>query len=639
MEEIKRGKGRQFPKSGKKSKKRRYPPYFRRKKSSSSPFGNDAIFINYSEIDDYFNNNLDFTLNETDENCLLIGRDAWDGALHDFHTPAIPDPTFAFDKTKIIGFFIDLESWATMLNLSNAPTGLSDPKLYDFYNVLSLHEISHYVVCPYDAITNARLIRAALKHVDERLSPIVVNFFADLIVDMKLYRKKPKEMEFQLRETLKMSESIGKSKEDKEHSNFYKILIKCYELMWNIDLKLPNDQYLEITLDAEKISDIIMKDFEDETLWKKKTKQIAKILKKIIEVDFPKATIKQKAEVYEGVTTAPGAEGSKYPSLIPLDVQFVQVNPLEIKMGPKNPQNTNPWNRKDPDVEDVKNAEELANEMSLADFIKVNNVMGFVPKREVFATYYRGISKNLVEFKVMSKRPSGSIPIGIEPWVIGDQIEKLDILQSMLVSPKIIPNLTTRKWVYKDGPGIEVEKSIPDLMIVVDSSGSMDWTFGKGSKNKSAYHLAMIASFAALQYGIKKGVKIAAINFSETLIKQDWTTDPSLIEKVLLHYQGQGTELPTNDIKRMCRKGERNSLVLLITDFEIQNWEIAFQDIVEILSMGNKLVGFFIGGHKSLLNSPDFQELIGLGAIFHPISKIQDLVGLVIKEVQNVYNG
>ncbi|MHA1109536.1 MAG: DUF58 domain-containing protein [Promethearchaeota archaeon] len=637
MEEKKRRKGRKVPTTKKKPKKRRYPPHFRRKKSSSSPYGKDSIFVNYSEIDDYFNNNLDFTLNETDEDCLLIGRDAWDGALHDFHTPAIPDPTFAFDKSKIIGFFIDLESWATMLNLSNAPTGLSEKKLYDFYNVLSLHEISHYVVCPYDAVTNARLIRAAMKHVHERLSPLVVNFFADLVVDMKLFRKKPKEMEFQLRETLKMSESVGKSKTDREHSNFYKILIKCYELMWNIDLKLPNDQNLEITLDAEKITNIIMKDFEDESLWEKKTKKVAKILKKIIEKDFLKATIKQKMEEYEGVTTAPGVESSQYPFQIPLDVQVVEGNPFEIKMGPKNPQNSNKWNKKDPDIEDVKNAEELANEMPLGDFIKVNNVMGFVPKREVFATYYRGISKNLVEFKIISKRPSGSIPIGIEPWVIGDPIEKLDIVQSMLISPKIIPNITTRKWIYREGPGIEIEKSVPDMMIVVDSSGSMEWTFGKGKKNKSAYHLALVASFAALQYGIRKGVKIAAINFSENLYKQDWTTDPHLIENVLLHYQGQGTELPTYDIKRMCRKGERNSLVLLITDFEIQNWEMAYHDIVEILNMGNKLVGFFIGGHKSFLNTPDFQELIGMGAVFHAISRVQDLVGLVIKEVQNTY--
>ncbi len=637
MEERKRARKRSPSISSKKPKKRRYSPYFGRNKKSKSPYRDEAKFINYSEIDDYFNDNLDLTLSETDENCLLVGRDAWNEAMIHFHTPAIPDPTFAFDKSKIIGFFVDLESWAAVLNLSNAPTGLTDSKLFDFYNVLSLHEISHYVVCPYDALTNARLIKAAMRHVHERLSPIVVNFFADLIVDMKLFRSKPKEMEFQLRETLKMSDSVGKSKEENEHSNFYKILIKCYELMWNIDLNLPSEQYIEITSRAEDIVEIIMKDFEDESLWEKKIKKIAKLLKDIIDEDFPKATIKVKLEEYKGEITTPGIEGSQYPYQIPLDVQFIEGNPLEIKMGPKYPQNTNKWKKEEPDVDDVKTAEELANEMSILDFVKVNNVMGFVPKQDVAATYYRGISKDLVEFKIVTKKPSGAIPIGIEPWVIGDPLEKLDIVQSMLVSPKVIPNITTRKWIYREGPGIEIEKSVPDMMIVVDSSGSMDWSFDKGKMNKSPFHLAMVASFAALQYGVKKGIKIAAINFSETIFKQAWTTDPRLIEKTLLHYQGEGTELPIYDIKGMCRKGERNSLVLLITDFEIQNWEIAYHDIVEILKMGNKLVGFFIGGHRSYLNTKDFQELMALGAVFHPVSRVQDLVGLVIKEVQNVY--
>jgi hypothetical protein len=444
-------------------------------------------------------------------------------------------------------------------------------------------------------------------------------------------------MEFQLRETLKMSENVGKSKEERDHSKFYKILIKCYELMWKIDLDLPKTRYDEITETAQKITELILKDFENETLWEKKTTKIAKLLKEIIEEDFPKASVKQKSEGYDGIVTAPGAESSQYPHEIPLDVQIVEGNPMEVKMGPKNPQNTKRWNKEDPDVEDVKNAEELANEMPLVDFIKVNNIMGFVPKQEVFATYYRGISKNLVEFKITTKLPSGSIPIGIEPWVIGDPLEKLDILQSMLVSPKIIPNITTRKWIYREGPGIEIEKSVPDMMIVIDSSGSMEWTFTRGKRNSSEYHLALVASFAALQYGIKKGVKIAAINFSEDLIKQDWTTNPHLIENVLLKYQGNGTQLPTYDIKRICRKGDRNSLVLLITDFEIQNWESAYHDILEILKMGNKLIAFFIGGHKAYLNIPDFQELIAMGAVFHPVSRVQDLVGLVIKEVQNVY--
>jgi hypothetical protein len=550
MEEAKRKKtGKTFGRTKKGKKDRVYPTRPKNNKKSTSTYGKDVIFIKYSEIDAYLKNNLNFILPASEEKCLLIGKDAWDGALRYFHTPAIPDPTFAFDRSKLIGFFIELDTWVTTLNLSNAPTGLKDTQMYDFYNVLSLHEISHYVICPYDAITNARLIRAAMKHVPNQLSNIVVNFVADLIVDMKLFRTKPKEMEFQLRETLKMSDSVGKSKVEDKHSDFYKILVKCYELMWNIDLNLPKEQYEEITPTAQIISDIMLKKFEDESLWEKKTTQIAHIMKNFITNDFPTATIKIKLKEYEGESIIPGAESGQYPFQIPLDVQIMEGNPLEVKVGPKHPQNKRGGKKEDPDIEDVKNAEELATEMGLEDFVKVNSVMGFVPRDQVIGTYYRGISKNLVEFKVVSKRPSGSIPIGIEPWVIGDPIEKLDILQSMLVSPKIIPNVTTRKWIFQEGPGIEIERRLPDMMIVIDSSGSMDWTYSKSTKNNSPYHLALIASFAALHYGIKKGIKVAAINFSEKCFKQDWTTDSSLIENILLKYQGMGTELPTYDIK------------------------------------------------------------------------------------------
>ena len=65
---------------------------------------------------------------------------------------------------------------------------------------------------------------------------------------------------------------------------------------------------------------------------------------------------------------------------------------------------------------------------------------------------------------------------------------------------------------------------------------------------------------------------------------------------------------------------------------------MAYHDILEILNMGNKIIGFFIGGDKSDLELPDFQELTGLGAIFHAIKKPQDLLGLVIKEVRSAYD-
>ena len=53
--------------------------------------------------------------------------------------------------------------------------------------------------------------------------------------------------------------------------------------------------------------------------------------------------------------------------------------------------------------------------------------------------------------------------------------------------------------------------------------------------------------------------------------------------------------------------------------------------------MGNKIIGFFIGGNPSELNSPDFDELSELGAKFYCVNKIDDLIGLVISEIKEIY--
>lgn len=638
--------------------------YSRKKKQKSkakkSPTPKSFIpSIKYEEVEEYFQNPLKFKINlsEIDEKKLLLGKEAWEQSLQFFHNPAIPSPLFIFDKSKFLGFFIDMTTWETVMNLSNSPQLILDKEILNYFHALSLHEISHYTVCPYDILTNARLIKAALRHVTERQTPIIVNLFADLLIDMKLFRQKPEIMEEEFRSSFKMNQKIGKSKTEKRHSKFYKILVKCYELMWDINLNLLETEYEDITPLAKRIKDIIMKDFEDFTSWEKKVTKIAGILKNIMMEDFqpqPGIESESQAGISNGTTewgedfTAGDADKFSNEIQIPLDVQASVGNPLEIKTKSKASEVDNGrsgpsrvrgrGSRSKTDEKDQRDAEILAGEMNLGDFVRINRIMGLVPRTQAIATYYRGISKNLIKIKMVQRKPSGSIPIGIEPWRISDPIEKLDILQSLLVSPKIIPNITTRKWIMKDGPGIDSELGLPDLLLVLDSSGSMEWDpFNKRKKNKSPYHLALIASFACVNYALMKGAKIAAINFSDYFEVQSWTRDYKKIEKTLLKYQGMGTNLPTTEIKRQCQIADRKSIVFLITDFEIFNWGVAYPDILKILHMGNKIIGFFIGGNPSELNSPDFDELSTLGAKFYCVNNIDDLIGLVISEIKEVY--
>jgi hypothetical protein len=374
--------------------------------------------------------------------------------------------------------------------------------------------------------------------------------------------------------------------------------------------------------------------------------QIARILKKILEEDFqPRSSKTQGSSAQNGEgecewgenLSAGDLDKSKKGFQVPLDVQIVMGNPFEIKSKPKSSEKKG--NKREVSDEEKNAAETLATEMNLRDFKKVNEIMKMVPQTQTIATYYRGLAKNLIEIKILQKKPSGSIPVGIEPWRVSDPIEKLDIMQTLLVSPKIIPNITTRKWILKEGPGIDLEMGLPDLLLVLDSSGSMEWdAFGTRRNNKSPYHLALVASFASLDYALKKGAKIAALNFSDYVHSQSWTKDSNKIEKILLSYQGMGTMLPIDNIKTMCFSATRRSLIILITDFEIFNWQDAYPEILKILAMGNKFVGFFIGGNKTDLKSKEFKAMASLGAVFYVINNINDLIGLVIREIKEIYD-
>jgi hypothetical protein len=260
---------------------------------------------------------------------------------------------------------------------------------------------------------------------------------------------------------------------------------------------------------------------------------------------------------------------------------------------------------------------------------------GILTDGSALATWYRGLAKNLIEIKIFEEKPGGQLPVYPEVWRIGDSIEDLDVVQTLLNSPVIIPNLTTRKWAVEEGPGHLIEKQIPDLLIVLDSSGSMGWNYTSRSvRGRGPYHIAAVAAFAALHYVASKGVKFSIINFSNRADICQWTSDYKKAEKVLLRYQGGGTVLPIKQIAQQCNKAERKSLIFIITDFGIHNWSKSKKIMIDLALKGHKIVGFFIGASK--IPKEKFKNLLDK-VTFYGIRNTKDLINLVITEVKKYY--
>ncbi len=562
---------------------------------------------------------------QNEEKLRNLAGIAWSKALEEYFFPPLSIPNFKFDYTRIEGFYIDIsEQWQITMNLAQAPLFIENDDYVRYFFVNAMHEIGHYDLIPYDGLINARLLSAAMKSVANIFAPIVVNFFADLIIDTKLHQKYPEDMLWEAQHTFN-----GIISKKKKLAHFAELIFRCYELLWNQKIDEKYD-FKEVNDTAKRITKIINKNFEDDSKWEEKTRKIAAILKPIVNDTFTLIGIGANP-CTEGSTRRFSDDGKGNIIEMPEEIVQIMGNPLENRNSDKIKSNN----------KDAKNkkAEDFAKEKSLNEFGSPAVQAGILKDGEVLNTWYRGLAKDLISIKLYEKKPSGLMPAYPETWRIGDSLEELDVVQSLLNYPKLIPNITTKKWVSIEGPGIMQEKQLPDLMIVLDSSGSMNWSYSKRiSKNsKSPYHIALVAAFAVLHYVAKKGCKFSIINFSGRADICDWTFDYIKAEKRLLKYQGSGTVLPIKSMKILAEKAEKNILIILITDFGLYNWKPARKGMLELLNKGHKIVGFFISPSIRQDEDKRFKELYDKGAIFYQISNISDLINLVIKEVKKNY--
>lgn len=552
---------------------------------------------------------------------LELARIAWNKSLKEFYYPPLNEPNFVFDYTKREGFYIDpSRQWQITMNLANAPPNfLEDEEYIKYFHAISMHEISHYVDIPYDGLTNAKLLKSAMKHVNQNFAPIVVNVFADLIIDYKLYKKYPDLMSWELEGTYNQMKQEYQDK----LSSFSKFMFHAYEKMWGVEIEKDKDNFSDVVKQVNRVRDIILEDFWDESTWEDKVRLVAYHLRELCKDTF--TFIGMGTKTLEGHQRRNGP-GTGATLEVPEDVIELMDNPLENKNSDK---------LHDDNADELRQkAEEFARNTPFSEFGAPASQAGILKSGQQLATWYRGLAKHLIEIQIFEEKPGGQVPAYPETWRLGDPIEELDIVQTLLTSPLIIPNMTTRKWAYREGPGILIEEQIPDLLLVLDSSGSMDWNY-TSQKHQGLYHTALVASFAALHHAAKKGVKFSVINFSGYAQTCNWTNDYERAEKVLLNYQGDGTVLPITEIKKQCGKAERPCLVFIITDFGINNWKASKKTMLELVDKGHKMVGFFIGS----TNIPEskFGDLLNK-VTFYPIRTENDLINLVIKEIKQFYS-
>jgi hypothetical protein len=234
-----------------------------------------------------------------------------------------------------------------------------------------------------------------------------------------------------------------------------------------------------------------------------------------------------------------------------------------------------------------------------------------------------------IEIRETPRSRSESYPSAPVKWRLTDPCSELDYAYSLSLAPRLIPGVSTYKRGKETGRLAPVGEAVPDLLVVLDSSRSME-----GPKMGTKTHKATLAAFKACWFAHSKGAMVAAINFSEKYLVAPWTRDLSTVEDVLVEFFCTRTHIPGKAIRELA-VARPGCLILCITDTHIQNLYQEWDDIKKASEAG-KFVLFCID--QEYRDKHVEETLASLGQVYY-INRLEDLVSLVVDVTGRAYCG
>jgi len=213
------------------------------------------------------------------------------------------------------------------------------------------------------------------------------------------------------------------------------------------------------------------------------------------------------------------------------------------------------------DVKEGKEKQEAGispGEKTLLKELKRPDVGWYKIRAQRYAIYIEALSKK------------GSLyPSEISDFGLDDSIDTFHAIESY---GKVLPGLA-KKFKLEEFEGHE-EISIPDAIIIIDSSGSM-----RNPDKETSY--AVLGAFSIARNYLEHGSRVGVINFSNANLELELTKNRDKVYEMLKTYQGGGTTLHLNDLQQyMAKMSGREMDYILMTDAGIDN----IQKVVDYFS-------------------------------------------------------
>ncbi len=478
--------------------------------------------------------------------------------------------------------------WQIRLDLGRFPENESDFERE--LRVILRHEIEHYRTCPFNLKTHFRMLKTAMEICgNPDLAASIANQVSDIIIDTRNFYQNPEDTTWSERLWIQKTSENGIDK----YPDSSRLMFLVKQGLWKTELTPSTEKdesmnpVIEETVRVFENGGITNRDTLREKVAHYASLQTQMLIQEGLELPIP------------GVIRGSGPGGSIS---------------MEILNG---------------DTQAIENAIcDLAQESGFDEFFDILGAAGFqkTPDQMMQIWYEQHCSHT---FQLPVRLPVSSEAHIAWPvtWRISDPPDDLDMLLTLQASPVIIPNFTTRKWMKSRSELAGTQKGIPDMLLMIDSSGSMGW---QPDNPESPYHVALLAAFSMLEYYQQHKGRVAGINFSSNAKKVAWTTDYDMLKSLFLQHIGDSTFFPVRLTQELMGTG-KNRILVILTDDELSNWDECQRLFLNLLDNGQKVLLFLI--RKQEVDGARYESFISAGGRFYIICKAEDIYHATLEEV------
>lgn len=409
------------------------------------------------------------------------------------------------------------------------------------------HEVGHHVYVPGDLLGHGRMLAQTRRGLADKavFAPTVANLFADLLINDRLQRVNGLDM---LGVYRALKSQAG------EVSDLWKLYMRVYEILWSLERGTLIEGPLPPAMEADAgLGARLVRFFPREWL------DGAGMFAVLCWAYLPEPAEDDGACLMRGWcdTRGAGRGACGVPGGL-TDAGGDGKVPRHPRYDPRLGGLHTPKERdlsKKPGKHGVGYADGHTAEGNAAgqcrepfEYGQILRALGMdLSDHDIAVAYYRERAiPYLVPFPVRTQpRAADPLPEGTEGWDVGEPLESIDWLESVRVSPVVIPGLTTRQRYWGTTEGGDPEKTPVDLDLYIDCSGSMP----NPQRSFSPAALAgAVVALSALRVGARVQVTLwsGAGEFDTT---PGFVSNETAVLRVLTGYLGGGTAFPVHVLR------------------------------------------------------------------------------------------